>query len=255
MYIAAKDDQLIPVSDRVKFYQSVLDQAGGVSDPLNQECGEVEKRPPTVRMDGDTATVRVNGPIDPIFGFDVRKLIGELDDAEPSKINLLVESPGGFMRDGQALYNDLRARMRDGVKVNAEARGVVASAATLPYLAADERFMSEGTQLMVHGPMIGVFLAMLTRKSLAQIDKILAASEDTLSEIMMSRTGNDAEQVNQWLETETWFSPKQAVSNNLATELVDTPEKDDVENTLDNDRAVATMRSILTNWKLGIAHA
>ena len=171
------------VQDRAGVSLRCLDpEADGAPEPAEVEAGE----------DG-AVTVRIQGPLDWFFGFDYRALIRDLDEAEPKSIRLLIESPGGFLSDGLALYADLRARVRDGVKVTAEARGVVASAAVLPFLAADERTMTTGTMLMIHDPWT-LFIAAGTADEIeGWAEKSLnglRAGEKSLRDIMTERTAD-----------------------------------------------------------------
>ena len=240
------------VAARAAVYRTWQARAG-VSLRCLEDGAAPEDVPPIAAVesgeDPDSLTVRVQGPLDDWYGFDVRALIRELDEAKPQSIHLLIESPGGFLSDGLALYNDLRARARDGVAVTAEARGVVASAAVLPFLAADRRTMTTGTELMVHNPWSFVLLAGTADDIEREIQKVLAglrSAEKTYRDVMVSRTGASRQKVTGWLKNETWFSPDEAVDGGLATAVIDdaaaTAEADELA------RAVA--RRVLATWRL-----
>ena len=96
-------------------------------------------------QDGDEMVMRIQGPLDDWYGVSAKEIIAKLDEANPKKLRLLIESPGGFVTEGLALYSDLRARTKAGTTIISEARGLVASAAILPFLAADTRYMGEGS--------------------------------------------------------------------------------------------------------------
>ena len=178
--------------DRISFYRTIQDRAGVSLRCLDPDADETLTAA-VEAGDNGAVTVRVQGPLDDWFGFDVRALIAELDEASPDSIHLLIESPGGFLDDGLALYSDLRARARDGATVTAEARGVVASAAVLPFLAADRRAMSTGTQMLIHEPWL-FFAAIGTADEIEDgAEKAingLRAGEKTLHQVMVERTGN-----------------------------------------------------------------
>ena len=240
------------VAARAVVYRTWQARAG-VSLRCLDEVAKAADVPPIAAIESgenpDALTVRVQGPLDDWFGFDVRALIRELDAAAPASIHLLIESPGGFLSDGLALYNDLRARRRDGVAVTAEARGVVASAAVLPFLAADTRTMTTGTELMVHNPGSFVLLAGTADQVEDEVRKVvggLRAAEKTYRDVLVERTGATRQKVTTWLKDETWFSPDEAVDGGLATAVVD----DVAATAAADEQARAVARRVLATWRL-----
>lgn len=166
------------------------------------------------------ALVRISGPIDDFFGTDVRAIIARLDELSPTSIALTIESPGGLLTDGMALYSDLRARAKLGVKVKAEAAGLVASAAAHIYLAADERVMGEGALLMIHAPWL-FFSAIGSVEEIdgfwAQERRAMLAFEGELRDSVVRRAGVTPAVAAAWLSEEAWFNGKEAVEAGLAT--------------------------------------
>ena len=215
------------LAQRVKCYRAVLDRAGVKMPGLNQNLDDGPVPETTVEVEGEkggAVTVRVIGPLDDWFGFDVRKLIAALDAMAPAALNVLIESPGGFLNDGMALYSDFRSRAREGCTIETEARGVVASAAVLPFVAGEQRRVSTGTTVMIHDPWNIVFAMGDSREIRAEVDRYLAALENgekTLRDVFADRTGNDRPQLDTWLETDTYFTPAEAVEHGFATEVVD----------------------------------
>ena len=241
------------VEARAAAYRAIQARAGVSLRCLDPEAAAA---PPitslTVGADDDARAlaVRVQGPLDAWFGFDVRALISDLDEAAPQSIHLLIESPGGFLSDGVALYNDLRARARSGVTVTAEARGVVASAAVLPFLAADTRTMTTGTALMVHNPWSLLLLAGEADDIEDTVTKVVAglrSAEKTYREVLVERTGASRQKVTTWLKDETWFAPEEAVAAGFATAVIaDTA----AATTAQDVQARAVARRVLAAWRL-----
>ena len=240
------------VEARAAAYRAIQARAGVSLRCLDPDAAEA---PPITALttDGDDAralTVRVQGPLDDWFGFDVRALISDLDEAAPQSIHLLIESPGGFLSDGVALYNDLRGRARAGVTVTAEARGVVASAAVLPFLAADTRTMTTGTELMVHNPWSLLLLAGpadLVESEAAKVVAGLRSAEKTYRDVLVERTGASRQQVTAWLKDETWFAPEEAVTAGFATAVM---EDAAAATTTQDVQARAVARRVLAAWRL-----
>ena len=68
---------------------------------------------------------------------------------EVDRINLYINSPGGSVFDGIAMYNTLRGAKAE---VIVEVTGLAASAASVVMLAGDVRRMAESSFLMIHDP-------------------------------------------------------------------------------------------------------
>ena len=241
------------VEARAAAYRAIQVRAGVSLRCLDPEATEA---PPITSLTTGTdsearaVTVRVQGPLDDWFGFDVRALISDLDEAAPQSIHLLIESPGGFLSDGLALYNDLRARARSGVTVTAEARGVVASAAVLPFLAADTRTMTTGTALMIHNPWSLLLLAGPADDIEDAVTKAVAglrSAEKTNRDVLVERTGASRQKVTTWLKEDTWFAPEDAVAAGFATAVM----ADTVAATTAQDgQARAVAQRVLARWRL-----
>ena len=241
------------VEARAAAYRAIQARAG-VSlrclDPEATEAAPITSLTAGADDDAPALAVRVQGPLDDWFGFDVRALIADLDDADPQSIHLLIESPGGFLSDGLALYNDLRGRARNGVTVTAEARGVVASAAVLPFLAGETRTMTTGTELMVHNPFSLLMLAGTADMVESRAAKVVAglrSAEKTYREVIADRTGASRQQVTAWLKDETWFAPDEAVDGGFATAVI---EDTAAAPTAQDAQARALAQRVLARWRL-----
>ena len=68
---------------------------------------------------------------------------------DKAKIRLLINSPGGVVTDGWAVFNIL-SRIKD--KLTVEVVGLAASMASVIALAGRELVMDRGTYLMIHEP-------------------------------------------------------------------------------------------------------
>lgn len=214
---ATTSAQMLALAEqRLSQYRAVAEKAGAsfafFEDPKSETWSVKQNEDGVVQ-------VRISGPIDDFFGTDVRAIIARLDELSPEQIHLTIESPGGLLSDGMALFSDLRKRAQSA-KVKAEAAGVVASAAALIYLAADERVMGEGALLMVHAPWL-MFMAI---GSVEEIDgywakerKAMLAFEGELRDSVARRAGVAAGVAADWLAEEAWFNAQQAVEAGLAT--------------------------------------
>lgn len=180
---------------------------------LNQTDDEDKDKPDYLDSNGDKVIVRLNRPIGGFYGIKAADIIDRLDEANPSEIELLVDSPGGFVSQGLSLYTDFNARKESGTKITAKAMGTVASAATLPFLAADNRYIAKGSQLMIHNAWSGILImgnAKVLRKESATMLQHLEATDDNLVDIYKDKLNIDGDKIEDYMDKEYLFNAKEA---------------------------------------------
>src|SRR5690606_6937285 len=107
----------------------------------------------------------------------------ELAQANGKPIRIIINSPGGEVFAGAAIYNALREYSgRKTVRVD----GVAASMASVIAMVGDEIYMSPGSTMMVHRPLVGAYGNV---KDLQEAIKMLEAIEETILPIYENRTG------------------------------------------------------------------
>lgn len=139
------------------------------------------------------------------------KALDELSDV--SKINVYINSYGGEVAEGLAIYNALK---RHNAKVVTYCDGFAASIASVIFMAGDERIMNESSLLMIHNAWSwGEGNADQLRKQADDLDKITQASviaykaHSTLTE----------EQIKALMDAETWILPDEAIEYGFATSV------------------------------------
>lgn len=160
------------------------------------------------------ATVSIYDEIG-FWGTQAKDFIAQIGAIKSDTINVEINSPGGDYFAGVAMYNALKA---SGKTVVAKAMGIVASAATLPFLAADKRIMPENTYLMVHQPLTGVVGNADEMRTMADtLDKFTAGMRATYA----SATGLSDEKLTELLAQDTWLSAAEAKDLGFATDVAD----------------------------------
>ncbi|HLX83804.1 MAG TPA: head maturation protease, ClpP-related [Terriglobales bacterium] len=142
-----------------------------------------------------------------------------------SSVNVSINSPGGSLFDGVAIYNTLKAC---GKPVTVNIVGLAASAASLIAMAGDKVTMQLGTQLMIHRAMaISAGYSNDMRKMADTLDAVSASAAD----IYVAKTGMSKDAVLTLMEAETWMSPEEAVAQGFATSV--SKDKAKVTNSFD----------------------
>lgn len=138
----------------------------------------------------------------------------QLESLDVNKINLYINSYGGEVAEGLAIYNALK---RHKAKVTTYCDGFAASISSVIFMAGDERVMSNASLLMIHNAWAYTAgNANELRKQAADLDVITQASVNAyLSEVNINE-----EKLKEMLDNETWISPQDALEMGFATSIV-----------------------------------
>lgn len=128
-----------------------------------------------------------------------------------STINLHVNSPGGSVFEGIAIYNMLK---RHKAKVNVYVDALAASIASVIAMAGDTIYMPKNSMLMIHNPWTWTEgNATELRKAADDLDRIGNSSKQTY----LQKAGEKLtdEKLQEMLNTETWLSADEAYEYGL----------------------------------------
>lgn len=151
-----------------------------------------------------------------LWGVDATAFYAALREGRSNtkEVVLHINSPGGSVADGTAIYNMLKADPRP---VTVIVDGVAASIASVVAMAGDTIQMPGNTFMMIHDPgviMAGNFADF--RHAADTLDKMGEAMALTYAE----RTGLDLEEIRAMMLAETWMGAAEAVSLGFADEVM-----------------------------------
>ena len=126
-------------------------------------------------------------------------------------IDLRINSDGGDVFDGKAMYNLLADHP---AKIIVHVDGLAASIASLIAMAGDEIRMGEGAYMMIHNPWGG---AIGGSDDMRRMADLLDSVKDTVVNTYVARTKNSKNKVSQWMDEETWMTAEEALKNGFAT--------------------------------------
>ena len=129
-------------------------------------------------------------------------------------INVFINSYGGEVAEGLAIYNQLR---RHKAKVKTYCDGFACSAASVVFMAGDERIMSNASLLMVHNAwLLTVGDSNQLRKEADDLETINAATVQAY----MNHVNITEEELKKMMDEETWISAADALEMGFATSVV-----------------------------------
>lgn len=172
------------------------------------------------------------------FGISADKFVKDLQAIEANKIRLHLNTPGGSVFDGIAIYNALKQHK---ATVETYIEGLAASTGSIIALAGDKIYMAENAFYMIHHPWIlTVGDSAELRKTADLLDKISGVMISTYMKV----SDQSEEQIKKWLDEETWFTAQEAKDAGFIDEITDEIEAqashnlsvyDNVPETLIND--------------------
>lgn len=140
-----------------------------------------------------------------------RDALKELGDV--TTINLSINSGGGSVFDGIAIYNMLKSHK---ATVNVYVEGLAASIASVIAMAGDTITMRSGSMMMVHMPWT---LSQGNAEEMRKTADTLEKTGDSIVDIYSERTGISSDDIRNIMNDETWLSAEEAVEQGWATKL------------------------------------
>ncbi|MEO8101341.1 MAG: head maturation protease, ClpP-related [Betaproteobacteria bacterium] len=129
-------------------------------------------------------------------------------------VTVFLNSPGGDLFEGMAIYNLLREHQGD---VQVKILGLAASAASVIAMAGDEILIARAGFLMIHDTWV---FAMGNRNDLRLIADTLEPFDHAMADIYAARSGQDAKATLKMMDAETWIAGSAAVEQGFADDLL-----------------------------------
>jgi ATP-dependent Clp protease protease subunit len=192
-------------------------------DRVPEERGESMRKYWQLEVKGAEASIFIYGDIvsEPWkwYESDVTShdLVKEIEGLDVDVIHCYINSYGGEVAEGLAIYNALK---RHKAKVKTYCDGFACSAASVVFMAGDERIMSASSLLMIHNAwMWAVGDPDELRKQADDLEIINEASNNAyLEHVNISK-----DKLQEMLDKETWLTATEALEMGFCTAVVNDP--------------------------------
>lgn len=149
------------------------------------------------------------GGVDPKqFAMDLKAL------GDVTTLNVRINSPGGDVFDGVAIYNLL---LQHPAAVNVYVDGLAASIASIIAMAGDKICMADNAMMMIHNAMA---CTAGNANDLREVADVLEKVSSTMAGTYVKRTGMKAADVQKLMDATTWFTAQECVDKGFADEIV-----------------------------------
>jgi ATP-dependent protease ClpP protease subunit len=147
------------------------------------------------------------------YGIDASQFINELSQIEADELTVHINSVGGEVFAGFAIYQALKDH-RANVTVHVDA--LAASIASVIAQAGDRVVMARNAEMMIHDGMVATMgNAAELRRAVDTLDRV----SNNIASVYAERAGGEAEQWRNAMLAETWYSAEEAVAAGLADEV------------------------------------
>jgi ATP-dependent Clp endopeptidase proteolytic subunit ClpP len=177
-----------------------------------------QARGPWFRIEAaaDSAEIFIYNDIGKDFfgeGISAEDLVQELAKLKVKTLHVRINSNGGSVFDGLAIYNALD---RHPARVITHVDGIAASIASVIAVVGDEVRIAKNAFLMIHNPH---GMALGNADDMRTMAETLDTVADSMVGIYREATGKSTEKVQEWMDAETWFNAADAKAAGLVDEI------------------------------------
>lgn len=147
------------------------------------------------------------------FGITAADFVSELVNVTSDNIDLHLNTPGGDVFDGVAIYQALKDHP---ATVTTYVDALAASAGSFIAQAGDKVVMKKNAQMMIHD---AHGLAIGNSEDMRNLADLLDKSSNNIASIYAERAGGSTEEWRTAMRAETWYTAEEAVSAGLADEV------------------------------------
>lgn len=161
--------------------------------------------------------IEITGAIDAgSVSTAIRCLLHLQKEDQQLPITLYINSPGGEVQSGLALYDVMQAV---SCPIHTVCLGMAASMAALLFIAGDQREMLPHSRAMIHDPLIGGGIGGSALSVKARADDLMRI-RDITAQVISQHTGMNLEEVFELTAKDTYFEAEEAIANGMADRII-----------------------------------
>ncbi len=146
----------------------------------------------------------------------IRSLLHLQQEDAQAPIRMFINSPGGEVQSGLALYDVMQAL---NCPVNTICLGMAASMAALIFVSGARREMLPHSRIMIHDPLIGGGIGGSALSVKARADDLMRI-RDITGEVLSRHTGMPLDRVFELTAQDTYFEAEDAIEAGLADAVI-----------------------------------
>lgn len=171
-------------------------------------------------------------------GITAKKVSAQLRAIGDRPVTVQLNSPGGDMFEGIAIYNVLREHPQE---ITVQVMGMAASAASIIAMAGDTVEIGAASFFMIHNAWV---MAIGNRHDMAETAAFLEPFDAAMRDVYAARTGLKADDIAKMMDAETWLSGQSAIDKGFADALLAADKVTQDDKAKAEDRRVNEIRAI-----------
>lgn len=161
--------------------------------------------------------IEITGAIDAgSVSTAIRCLLHLQKEDQQLPITLYINSPGGEVQSGLALYDVMQAV---SCPIHTVCLGMAASMAALLFISGDQREMLPHSRVMIHDPLIGGGIGGSALSVKARADDLMRI-RDITAQVLSQHTGMSLDKVFELTAQDTYFEAEEAIEAGLADRII-----------------------------------
>jgi ATP-dependent protease ClpP protease subunit len=171
-------------------------------------------------------------------GVTAKKVAAQLRAIGDRPVTVQINSPGGDMFEGIAIYNVLREHPQD---ITVQVMGMAASAASIIAMAGNQIEIGAAAFFMIHNCWV---LGFGNRQDFVELASWLEPFDVAMRDVYAARTGLKADDIAKMMDAETWLSGSVAVDKGFADALLPADQTTVDDKTKAEDRQINDVRAM-----------
>jgi ATP-dependent Clp endopeptidase proteolytic subunit ClpP len=149
----------------------------------------------------------------PEWGMTAKNFISALQSVTAETIHLHINSPGGDVFEGNAIFNALK---NSGKTIITFIDGLAASMASLIALTGSKVYMAENAIFMIHNPWT---CSCGDENDLGKAIEMLQKIKSSMINVYTAKTGKSSDEISTMMDDETWLDATEAIEQGFADEI------------------------------------
>lgn len=171
-------------------------------------------------------------------GITAKGVASQLRAIGDRPVEVQINSPGGDMFEGIAIYNVLREHPQ---AITIKVMGMAASAASIIAMAGDTIEIGAASFIMIHNCWV---LAMGNRHDMRETADFLEPFDAAMVDVYAARSGQKPADIGKWMDAETFMSGSQAIERGFADALLTADKLTTDDKAKASDRQVNDLRAM-----------
>lgn len=171
-------------------------------------------------------------------GITAKRVASQLRAIGDRPVEVQINSPGGDMFEGIAIYNVLREHPQE---ITVKVMGMAASAASVIAMAGDKIEIGAASFMMIHNCWV---LAIGNRHDMRETADWLEPFDQAMVDVYSMRSGQDAKAITKWMDDETFMSGSTSIERGFADALLAADQVKTDPDAKARDREVNDLRAM-----------